>query len=167
MDNDALRHRHKKHKKKHDRKHDHNHGKRHRDSDSEGEEQPAPPLPVQVEPWHGMQFNLIDCISDYGVAAPDSCTLRGLARASAPNNFDMSDFARLLGYVRDTFDLDPEMPLVLVVSVRASLARACPCILATCYPSEPFVLVIGPRRRPGPRAGDTPAPRAEADRSAD
>ena len=69
MDDDSLRHRHKKHKQKHGCKHDRKHDKRrHRDSDSESgaEEQPPPPQ-IQVEPWHGMQFELIDRINDYGL----------------------------------------------------------------------------------------------------
>ena len=127
MDDDSLRHRHNHKKHKHKHKSDHKSGhksdrkssKRHHGSDSEGEEPSPPPPQLQTEPWHGMRFELIDGIRDYGRAAPDSRTLRGLARVRAPDTFDMDNFARLVCYLRDTFGLDPEVPLVLRVSVCA------------------------------------------------
>ena len=128
MDDDSLRHRQKKHKHKRARKHEGKHEKRrHHASDSESgaEDQPPPPQ-IQVEPWHGMQFALIDGLGDYGTEAPGSRVIRGLAPAIAPNSFDMSDFVRLMGYVRNTFDLDPELSIELVASVRGRLARARP-----------------------------------------
>ena len=118
-DDEELRHRRKKHKHNRSDKHHHKREKRRdHDSDSEGEEQ----LPtLQAEPWHGMQFELIDRISGYGTAAPDSLTLRGLAPVSAPGATDMSDFVRLVSYLRTTFELHAEIPVVLCVSVRGSL----------------------------------------------
>jgi hypothetical protein len=147
MDNDSLRHRHKKHKHKHGRKHDRKRDKRrHHDSESDlgsGAEEQPPPSQLQLEPWHGMQFELVDGIGDYGMEAPASRCIRGLAPAIAPNSFDMSDFVRLMGYVRNTFDLDPELSIELVASVRGRLARARPRSLANCSLSEQGVLGTG------------------------
>ena len=69
-DDDATRHRRKKHKGKHTDKHEHKRHRRRRDHDSDDEEQPPPAQHLQVEPWHSMQFQLVDGIGGYRGAAP-------------------------------------------------------------------------------------------------
>ena len=119
----SSRHRHRKHKsKKH--KHESHKEKRRHSSSSEDEEQ-APllphPLPLQVEPWHSMQFQLIDCINPYHNGEPDSSQLRGQARSTSADCVDMSNFDRLMAYLRKTFELD-EISVVLRVPVRTRSA---------------------------------------------
>jgi hypothetical protein len=90
------RKRQRKHERKKDRKQ-----RRHVSSDSESDDERLPLL--QSEPWHVMQFQLIDRVNSYGLAAPDSATLCGLAPAGAPTVTDMTDFERLIDYVRKIF----------------------------------------------------------------
>ena len=122
-DDDALRQRpkHKKHKYEREHKRDKSNKRRHHDSDSEDEEQ-------EKEPWHGMHFELVDNVNGYGSNAPDSRTLSGVAKAkgrrsrinAAAQSVDMSDFARLVSYLHETFPIDSELVIVLHVQVRAS-----------------------------------------------
>ena len=117
-----MRHRSKKSKHEHKHKRHKSDKRHHHGSDSDDEERPLRPPQVQAEPWHCMQFELIDGVNDYGQHEPDSRVLRGLAPTSAPNVYDMSDFTRLVSYARETFEIDPELAIVLSVPVRCSSA---------------------------------------------
>jgi hypothetical protein len=120
MDDDNVRHRNKKSKHKDERKHKHKSDKRrHRDSDSDDEQQPPLPPQVQVQPWHCMQFELIDGVNRYGADGPDSRILRGLGLGDATE--DMRNFTRLVSHLREAFMIHPELTIVLRVTVRASL----------------------------------------------
>ena len=130
MDDEGVRHRSKKSKHEHKHKRHKSDKRHHHGSDSDDEERPLRPPQVQAEPWHCMQFELIDGVNDYGQHEPDSRVLRGLALTSAPNVYDMSDFTRLVSYARETFEIDPELAIVLSVPVRACFnvrSRALAC----------------------------------------
>ncbi len=77
--------------------------------------------------WKDDQFELIDCINGYaGYAAgrqelDGTVTLRGLVRVGSSGVFDMSDFARLLCYVRERFDVLPEIKISLLVRLLGKL----------------------------------------------
>ena len=66
-----------------------------------------------------MQFELIDCINGYAAGRQEldgTVTLRGLLRVrTTPGVFDLSDFARLMCYVRERFDVLPEIGISLCV----------------------------------------------------
>ena len=96
MSDDLVRRRSKK-KHKHERKHKSDKRGRddHNSDASEDEEQPPLPPQVHAEPWHCMQFALIDGINGYGEDTPDSRVLRGLAPSSAPGVVDMSNYTHL------------------------------------------------------------------------
>lgn len=108
---------HKSHKRSHNRSHSH---KRQRN-----EEERTPLLQrassSQAEPWRAMEFELIDCINGYGNDQPDSRPLRGEARPTTSSCVgrvvDMTDFARLEVYLRESFEVDPEISIVLRVPV--------------------------------------------------
>ena len=91
------------------------HQKRDHDSDdssSEGEVQAEAPPP----PWHRMAFDLVDGINGYGGATPDSRTLLGMA-SDGSAAVDMSEYTRLVDYLRDTFQINAELRVVPRVEV--------------------------------------------------
>ena len=92
------------------------HKKRHHDSDgssSEGGVQAEAP----TWPWHRMAFDLVDGINGYGGATPDSRTLLGMA-SDGSAAVDMSEYTRLVEYLRTTFQINAELRVVLRVPVR-------------------------------------------------
>ena len=107
----------KKGKKSAERKRDSKkHKKRHHDSDggsSEGGVQAEAP----TWPWHRMAFDLVDGINGYGGATPDSRTLLGMALDGSAA-VDMSEYTRLVEYLRTTFQINAELRVVLRVPVR-------------------------------------------------
>ena len=115
----------KKGKKSAESKRDHKkHKKRHHDSDgssSEGGVQAEAP----TWPWHRMAFDLVDGINGYGGATPDSRTLLGMA-SDGSAAVDMSEYTRLVDYLRETFQIHAELRVVLRVEVRTNLRmQAC------------------------------------------
>jgi len=58
-----------------------------------------------------MYFRLVDSINNYAEGRREldgSCIVKGLV-----GGFDISDFSGLIGYVRETFQIDPEMAVGL------------------------------------------------------
>ena len=100
------------------------HKKRHHDSDgssSEGGVQAEAP----TWPWHRMAFDLVDGINGYGGATPDSRTLLGMA-SDGSAAVDMSEYTRLVDYLRETFQINAELRVVLRVEVGTNLRmQAC------------------------------------------
>ena len=120
----SVKHRKDKKEKSAERKRDRKKHKRHHDSDgssSEGEVQAEAP----TWPWHRMAFDLVDGINGYGGATPDSRTLLGMA-SDGSAAVDMSEYTRLVDYLRDTFQINAELRVVLRVEVRTNLRmQAC------------------------------------------
>ena len=135
-----MEHRKDKKEKSAERKRDRKkHKKRHHDSDgssSEGEVQAEAPPP----PWHRMAFDLVDGINGYGGATPDSRTLLGMA-SDGSAAVDMSEYTRLVDYLRETFQIHAELRVVLRVEVRTNLR------MQACTRSASFAVQLSPVER--------------------
>lgn len=120
---------HKEHKK-HKSSKRHKHSRHDRDRRDHGARETAPQS-TTGPCWQTMQFKLIDGVNRYNAERQEidgSCIVQGQVA-----DFDMSSFSGLVGYVRETFDIDPGLRLAFSSQVRApasALASSVRALLA-------------------------------------